>query len=84
MAHKLSAFHGGDFSKKFVVTLNDTILKNASDLLVQNDIHYGAYSKYVGGGWKGGVGVGGQKVLQIFQKNICSPGDQRPKYFMAQ
>ena len=50
MAHKLSAFHGGDFSKKFVVTLNDTILKNASDLLVQNDIHYGAYSKYVGGG----------------------------------
>ena len=24
------------------------------------------------------------KFLQIFQKKIRSPGDQRPKYFMAQ
>ena len=36
----------------------------------------GAYIKYVGGGSRG--------VLQIFQKIFCSPGDHRPKYFMAQ
>ena len=27
---------------------------------------------------------GSQRVLQIFQKKIRSPGDHRPKYFMAQ
>ena len=27
---------------------------------------------------------GGRRVLQIFFKKICSPGDHRPKYFMAQ
>ena len=36
----------------------------------------GAYIKYVGGGSRG--------VLQIFQKIFCSPGDHRPKCFMAQ
>ena len=33
-----------------------------------------------------GVGVGmgvGRRVLQIFQKNVRSPGDHRHKYFMA-
>ena len=35
----------------------------------------------VGVGWgRGGV----QNLLQIFQKQFCSPGDHRPKYFMAQ
>ena len=33
----------------------------------------------------GGEGVGGQRVLQIFQKKFRSPGDHHsPKYFMAQ
>ena len=35
----------------------------------------GVYIKYEEGG--------GQRVLQIFQKKVCSPGDHRPKYFMA-
>ena len=35
----------------------------------------GEYIKYV---------VGGRTVLQIFQKIFRSPGDYRPKYFMAQ
>ena len=26
----------------------------------------------------------GRRVLQIFQKKICSPGDHRAKYFMSQ
>ena len=41
----------------------------------------GAYIKYVGGG--GQVGEGGRRVLQISQTNFSSPGDHRPKYFMA-
>ena len=36
----------------------------------------GAYIKYVEGG--------GRRVSQIFQKTFHSPGDHRPKYFMAQ
>ena len=34
-----------------------------------------------------GGGVGGRRILQIFQKKkkkIRSPGDHRPKYFIAQ
>ena len=27
---------------------------------------------------------GGRRILQIFQKLFRSPGDHRPKYFMAQ
>ena len=38
----------------------------------------GAYIKYVGGG--GGGAVGFTNLL----KNIRSPGDHRPKYFMVQ
>ena len=38
-------------------------------------INMGAYIKYLGGG---------RRVLQVFQKKCCSPGDHRPKYFMAQ
>ena len=33
-----------------------------------------------GRGWGGGR----RRVLQIFQKKLRSPGDHRPKYFMAQ
>ena len=40
--------------------------------------HKGPYIKYVGGGG------GGRRVLQIFRKIFRSPGDHRPKYFMAQ
>ena len=36
----------------------------------------GAHIKFVGGG--------GRRVLQISQKKISSPGDDRPKYFIAQ
>ena len=32
----------------------------------------------------GGVGEGGEWVLQVFQKTLRSPGDHRSKYFMAQ
>ena len=38
LAHKLLVLHGYDSSLKFVVTLNDTILRNIKNLLVQNDI----------------------------------------------
>ena len=34
LAHKFLVFHGEDSSLKFVVTLNNTILTNANDLLV--------------------------------------------------
>ena len=33
-----------------------------------------------GGVWRGGV----WRVLQIFQKTFCSPGDHRPKYLIVQ
>ena len=33
---------------------------------------------------EGGGGGGDRRVLQIFQKEFRSPGDHRPKYFMAQ
>ena len=40
LAHKLLVFPGDDTSRKFVVTLNDTILTIASVLLVQNEVNY--------------------------------------------
>ena len=40
LAHKLLIPHGDKSSLKLVVTLNNTILTNANNVLVQNDINY--------------------------------------------
>ena len=64
--------------KSIGVSSNALILQETAKRNIMQHPAKGAYIKYVGG-WEGATGG-----FYKFFKKIRSPGDYRPKYFMAQ
>ena len=56
------------------------LIKSFIPLKEKHYVNKGAYIKYAG---EGGGGAGAKGFTNLKKKKIQSPGDQRPKYFMA-